>query len=392
MELSLFQYSQLSCIATTLILAFAMIFIGNRKARTLQWLFLAKWAITIVLALICGIKLMQFIYHLVDDNPKLNIAINMTMLFATTFSLVIAFFPAVFNITDKWNRMRLTMKVFIVCCALVWIGKVCPHPLDDIILACSIALFLFELSRITTVFAAKYRELVNKNKQQHTSEELAHLSYLNFLAQGVIFLSLFSLLYAVLALWSQNSMAIFNFASLLLWVYLFAAIVNVIINYIPDEKPAGAPSTTNDAETIETNQIPTQDATRDSLVENKSKSELSKLVISRLEKKINTLVDEKFYCTHGITMDSMAQQLNTNRSYLSRYINTTYGCSFNTWLTQLRIDEATRLLVDSPTLPMDKIALMVGFSSRSHFMSLFKASKGVTPGAWREQHAPGTTE
>lgn len=391
MELSLFQYSQLTCIAATLILAFAMIFIGNRKARPVQWLFLAKWAITIVLMMTGGIKLMQFAYHLVDNNPKLNIAINMTMLFATTFVLVIAFFPVAYHVTDKWKRMRLTMMVFIICSALVWIGKVSPNPLDDILLTCSIALFLFELSRITIVFVAKYRELANKNKDHHTSEERAHLSYLNFLAQGVIFLSLFSLLYAVLAFWSQNSMAFFNFASLLLWVYLFAAIVNVIINYNPDATHEAPQPMIDDEKPIET-RLPLKQQTRPSEPESQEPHvELNQLVINRLDKHIKTLIDEKFYCSHGITMESLAKQLNTNRSYLSRYINITYGCSFNTWLTQLRINEASQLLIDSPTLSIDKIALMVGFASRSHFMSSFKATKGVTPGKWREQNSSQST-
>ena len=85
-------------------------------------------------------------------------------------------------------------------------------------------------------------------------------------------------------------------------------------------------------------------------------------------------------------MIQMAQLLSTNRTYLSQYINTRYGCSFNTWLTQLRLTEAKRLLASSPTLPIDSIAKMTGFASKSHFINSFKASERITPGKWRENN------
>ena len=85
-------------------------------------------------------------------------------------------------------------------------------------------------------------------------------------------------------------------------------------------------------------------------------------------------------------MNQVAEQLGTNRTYLSRYINDTSGCNFNSWLTRLRIEEAKRLLISSPTLSLDKIAMKVGFASKSHFMSSFKSFVGTTPGRWREQN------
>lgn len=85
-------------------------------------------------------------------------------------------------------------------------------------------------------------------------------------------------------------------------------------------------------------------------------------------------------------MAQVAQQLGTNRTYLSRYINGCYNCNFNAWLTRLRIDEARRLLVASPTLSIEKVSMALGFSSKSQFINSFKAQEGIPPGQWREQH------
>ena len=386
MDFTLYQYSLISCIVATLVLAFAMMFIGNRKARTLQWLLWAKWAISIVLLLEGCVALVQYVFHLSDNYPNVNTAVNVTMLFAASLILIVAFFPIAYNVADMWKRIRLSLSVFIVSCALTWASAGLSSPLDGILLVCAIALFLFELSRITIVFNAKFKQLTSMAvKQQQTSEESAYLSYLHFLARGVLLLALYAALFAVLALWSQNTMAIFNFASLLLWIYIFVAIVNVIINYNPNEDPESLQMVVTEANA---NPIAHLESKLATLKQEDARFELNQLVINLLEKKINAMVEEKFYCTHGITMDSMAQQLNTNRSYLSRYINLTYGCSFNTWLTRLRIDLAAQLLIDSPTLSLDKIAHMGGFASRSHFMSSFKATKGDTPGRWRELNTP----
>lgn len=79
--------------------------------------------------------------------------------------------------------------------------------------------------------------------------------------------------------------------------------------------------------------------------------------------------------------------LQTNRTYLSEYIKTTYGTSFRDWITGLRINYAKRLLTQCPKLTVTDISERSGFMSPSHFIRLFKEKTGCTPVRWRKTEA-----
>jgi LacI family transcriptional regulator len=55
-------------------------------------------------------------------------------------------------------------------------------------------------------------------------------------------------------------------------------------------------------------------------------------------------------------------------------------------LQRLRIDEARRLLATT-SLPVKKVAVLVGFSDISHFTTVFRRHTGVPPGRYRAQAA-----
>ena len=53
------------------------------------------------------------------------------------------------------------------------------------------------------------------------------------------------------------------------------------------------------------------------------------------------------------------------------------------YITHLRLETAKSLLLDSPSLPISKIALRVGYTSPSYFSALFRAAEGHTPEEFR---------
>lgn len=87
----------------------------------------------------------------------------------------------------------------------------------------------------------------------------------------------------------------------------------------------------------------------------------------------------------GLTIEQVAIQLNTNRTYLSNYVNQIKQQSFKEWINQLRIGEAKRLLLEKKTLHVGEIGLMVGLPDKSNFGRLFTRNTGVSPQTWRKQ-------
>lgn len=105
---------------------------------------------------------------------------------------------------------------------------------------------------------------------------------------------------------------------------------------------------------------------------------------AEMAEKILEWIDADGYIRPGLTIQGLSEQLHTNRTYLSKYINTTYGMSFRDWVTGMRIEYAKRLLVQNPKLTIADISARSGFQSPSHFIRLFRESTNCSPAKWRK--------
>ena len=106
-------------------------------------------------------------------------------------------------------------------------------------------------------------------------------------------------------------------------------------------------------------------------------------IISRFTR---LMTEQKLYTDPDITVASVGERLETNRTYLSRSINDSTGKSFTQVVNDYRVREAIALLSDSEqNLPLKQIASMAGFSSLSTFYSSFQTFTGMTPARYREQ-------
>lgn len=94
------------------------------------------------------------------------------------------------------------------------------------------------------------------------------------------------------------------------------------------------------------------------------------------------LESEKPYLNPDFQLNDLRQVLPLNRSYLSRFINTEYGCSFYQWVNGLRVAEAKRLMREQPDLKIQDLAERCGFASRQVFARVFARETGLTPTEW----------
>ena len=94
---------------------------------------------------------------------------------------------------------------------------------------------------------------------------------------------------------------------------------------------------------------------------------------------------EKPYLNPNFKLIDLMQVLPMNRTYLSEFINTTYGCTFYQFVTRYRIEEAKRLMRECPELKMADVATRSGFSSQPAFSKIFTKETGQTPREWYKQ-------
>ena len=122
----------------------------------------------------------------------------------------------------------------------------------------------------------------------------------------------------------------------------------------------------------------------------KKKAQEEELNINRefhkLDKALDQWVEQKLYCEYAKSREEIAQELNTTKEMLYHYFQVKKGVDFKTWRTQLRIEEAKRLLLENKDVSTNIIGESAGFSDRSNFHRQFVKFVGCSPKQWRDSN------
>jgi len=122
-------------------------------------------------------------------------------------------------------------------------------------------------------------------------------------------------------------------------------------------------------------------------VKNYVKSRLKNVNLTKVEKKLHYLMNEKkVFNDEKLTLKSLAGMLDISHLQFSEYCNTILNMSFNDYLHNLRVEEARRLLIEKKSMSVTRIGYESGFSSESNFYSVFKKITGQTPENFRKEN------
>ena len=111
---------------------------------------------------------------------------------------------------------------------------------------------------------------------------------------------------------------------------------------------------------------------------------ISEADIRRLERSIDQWVKQKKYCEYDKSREEVAKELRTSKEHLHIYFSTIKGVDFKTWRTELRVEEAKKLLLENKEVSTNIIGEAAGFSDRSNFHRQFVKIVGCSPKQWRE--------
>lgn len=91
------------------------------------------------------------------------------------------------------------------------------------------------------------------------------------------------------------------------------------------------------------------------------------------------------FAASDLNSTTLASRLNVSKRLLVQYLREVEGKTFRVWLSDLRLEEAKRLIITHPEYSNETIAESCGFS-RSHLQAKFKESTGLTTKDWRAAH------
>ncbi len=103
---------------------------------------------------------------------------------------------------------------------------------------------------------------------------------------------------------------------------------------------------------------------------------------------LDVMEKEKPFLDPDITMPKLAKRINMSKEELSQVINRELHLNFNAFINRYRVEEAKRKLRDPKEnqFVVLKIALDVGFNSKSSFNAVFKKTTGMSPSEYRETY------
>lgn len=90
------------------------------------------------------------------------------------------------------------------------------------------------------------------------------------------------------------------------------------------------------------------------------------------------------YSESGLSVDEICSHLGVGATYFSSVFKKDTGCSFVSYLTKVRMEEAQRLL-DTTDEKSYIIAGMVGYDEPNYFSYVFKKQFGVSPSKYRQK-------
>lgn len=110
---------------------------------------------------------------------------------------------------------------------------------------------------------------------------------------------------------------------------------------------------------------------------------------SIIKKSDKLLLEEKFFLNNNLTLNDLAREVGTNRTYLSKSIKAAKEQSFSEYINSSRVEYSKQLIkeklsncktgIDNSGMSTEDYAIASGFSSTRNYVRCFKMKEGITP-------------
>lgn len=117
----------------------------------------------------------------------------------------------------------------------------------------------------------------------------------------------------------------------------------------------------------------------------KDNEEMLEPRIENIEESIRKWKEAAGYRDQNLTLATMTRRIMVNKNDFTNYLNNKYEQTFRVWLSDVRTEEAKRMMIENPDYSNELISIECGFSSRVYFQRMFKEKTGLTPSEWKKK-------
>lgn len=243
-----------------------------------------------------------------------------------------------------------------------------------------IVLFIVQCIAHILVFRKAYEKRLKQVEAYYDEEEDYRMKWIRFCYIIMMLTQMFILVYMLLP---RGFMKIYN-----IWYSIFLLYFTAnFISFLGSHKlllDAFAYKTLSGHDLMQ--KIAENKSRRKTVKDNSQESSaiISEADIRKLERSIDQWVKQKKYCEYDKSREEVAKELRTTKEHLHIYFSTIKGVDFKTWRTELRVEEAKKLLLENKEVSTNIIGEAAGFSDRSNFHRQFVKIVGCSPKQWRE--------
>ena len=243
----------------------------------------------------------------------------------------------------------------------------------------TIYVVVFVLQCITHIiaFRKRYKDCVRKLEHYYDEDEDKKLRWIHFCYVIMMLTQMFILVYR---LFPTGFMRVYN-----VWYSLFMLYFTAnFISFLGSHKlalDAFAYKALSGQELVRRVRLPKR---KESEGNEDVQGTHTEIEFKKLEKALELWVKQKKYVEFDKSREELAADLNTTKEILHLYFSTRKGVDFKTWRTELRIEEAKKLLLKNKDVSINVIGEMAGFSDRSNFHRQFVKIVGCSPRQWRD--------
>lgn len=106
--------------------------------------------------------------------------------------------------------------------------------------------------------------------------------------------------------------------------------------------------------------------------------------LQRLADQMNQILgDHKIYTNSELTICDLANELGTNRTYVSSSINICYNQNFNSYVNQFRLAEMKDIILNRSDVTNKELIALCGFGSIDTMKRVVKQKTGLSLNDWK---------
>ena len=244
---------------------------------------------------------------------------------------------------------------------------------------------LFFTTGVLIYFGYSVRRYNRYIRDNYSNHERINLRWL----YSVLLVFLLCIVVWTIYLFNHNYImkSIYYVISLIAWIMLIArSREQISVPLIEDEEsqssdPIEIKPIEQSVLSSETESDTTNGSTAVAPSDDSDSSQLSDQMKAQLEELMTT---REAYLNSHLTLNDLAVELGTNRTYLSNYLNRELNVSFYDYVNSFRVKRACRMIEENPDVTVPHIVESCGFNSVSTFRRSFSREVGQTYGEFRK--------